>query len=405
MPLPDAEHAAPDAPGPAVAQSEPAAPASVPEGTELAAPAPATPQGDDADAAPAPDALPGLPDTQLQGGEQPEPAPSEEPAALQTGELPLWTGDASEEAAAAETEVVLDLLTEFRPVQEACMELVPPEQGMGADLFADLESELRTLPEQLADAVSRAPAEAESTQETATAPAPAPRPQQAPAPAEESGEQTQAGAQRDAQQEAAAVNTALRQADAHAEVLQNLPEWQRVQTVRGAFGNLVRVLRERAGEHADRLMGDGRVSEFFRRVSLRACEKIAGWAQAGADRLRRDDERNPEHRGDRRSAEALLRLGDAASAYSAPRRIGGGSLPPSSGNGAPVALNIPEMRELGAALERPLPTGRVSSAAARGRSTTAVRGVPRRPAGGTEQAGHLRREGADQQQGRRPNQR
>lgn len=114
------------------------------------------------------------------------------------------------------------------------------------------------------------------------------------------------------------MNTALRQADAHARSLQDLPEWQRLQTLRGAFGNVWRVLKDRAGEHLDRLMGDSRVADFIRKVSVRACEKVAGLAQAGADRLRRDDGRAPGKKRDLPSAEALLRLGNAAFSYSAP---------------------------------------------------------------------------------------
>jgi hypothetical protein len=229
---------------------------------------------------------------------------------------------------------------------------------------------------------------------------------------------------RDRQQRAAAVNTALGEADAHAPALQDLPEWQRIQTVRGAVGHLFRVIRERAGEHFGRLMGDGRVADFVRRVSLRACERIAGWAQAGADRLRALDERGTDRREELPSAEALLRLGGAASAYRGPRR-GDGGTPPANGG----TVDIPAMRKMGEALNRPMP-GRVSSAAARGRSATAKsaksttakskksatdkstksatakRGGKKAAPGSTEQPGHLRRGGAEQQpQSRKPNHR
>lgn len=157
-------------------------------------------------------------------------------------------------------------------------------------------------------------------------------------------------------------------------------------------------------------MGDGRVADFFRRVLIRACEKIAGWAQAGADKLRRDDERGPEQRRDPPSVEALLQLGDAALAYSSARRGDGAS--PWSTTGRSGALDIPEMRAMGEALSRPLlaakasPTEpgqangpRVSAAAARGRSTTVKRN-PKGPANGVEQAAHLRLGSSKQKQSR-----
>ncbi|RPK69975.1 hypothetical protein EES45_36255 [Streptomyces sp. ADI97-07] len=68
---------------------------------------------------------------------------------------------------------------------------------------------------------------------------------------------------------------------------------------------------------------------------------------------------------------------------------------------------IPAMRKMGEALARPMPgaTKGVSSAAARGRSTTTgKRGAKRtkKAATGNEQAAHLRRSG--EQQATKPNQ-
>jgi hypothetical protein len=152
-------------------------------------------------------------------------------------------------------------------------------------------------------------------------------------------------------------------------------------------------------------MGDGRVGDFVRRISLRACEKIAGWAQVAADRLRRTGD--PEAQGRALpSTDALLQLGDAAREYSGHRPS---AAPPPSrpANGAaPNTVDIPVMRKLGEALNRPMPgtTKRVSSAAARGRSTTGKAGAPK-PAPSADQAGHLRRSGADPQQPRKPHQR
>lgn len=372
---------APD-PAPAADQTEPAAPpASTPEEPAMAAPArPTTPDETGADRAAADaDVL-------------------YEP---RVAELPLWTGaEALGETAAGP----VDLVGDFQAVQEAWTETVPPENGTAADLVDALESDLRTLQQLLAEAISGTSSVVEPAadgQQAAAVPVP---PAQEPTGGEVSGEQAQTE-DRDARREAGAVNVALRQTDTHADALRDLPEWQKMQTVRGAFGHLVSVLKERAGEHFDRLMGDGRVGEFLRRVSIRACEKLAEWAQAGADRLRRDDEHAPERR--REGAEALRQLGDAAFAYGASRRHGG--TPPASSSGAPGTVDIPQMRKMGAALNRPLPTAsgttpRVSTAAARGRSTTAKRG-PKKPSGSTEQGGHLRRGGPEQQQTRKPNQR
>ncbi|MEV6731473.1 MULTISPECIES: hypothetical protein [unclassified Streptomyces] len=88
---------------------------------------------------------------------------------------------------------------------------------------------------------------------------------------------------------------------------------QKIQTVRGVAGHLWTVLKDRAGEYFDQLRSDVRVSAFFRDLSARACDKIAGWAQAAADRLRQDTW-GSEHGGDLPSAEALLHLGAAARA-------------------------------------------------------------------------------------------
>ncbi|MEU0414743.1 hypothetical protein ABZ307_44220 [Streptomyces griseorubiginosus] len=64
--------------------------------------------------------------------------------------------------------------------------------------------------------------------------------------------------------------------------------------MRGAFSHLFHVMQKRAGEHFDPIMGDNRVGEFFRKVSINVCAKVAGWAQAGADQLRRRGERKYE---------------------------------------------------------------------------------------------------------------
>ncbi|WP_186779882.1 DEAD/DEAH box helicase family protein [Streptomyces salinarius] len=323
--------------------------------------------------------------------------------AAQPGELPLWTGTEAPPVDTAATEPPagpLDVRAEFQAVLEAWEKHVPPENGTAQDLVAELDADLATLQRAFAEAVAPAAPAAPppATNQDATAP----------------DESAEAAAPPAGRQQAADVNTALQQADTHATALQDLPEWQQIQTVRGAFGHLFRVMKERAGERFNQLMGDHRVGEFFRKVSINACEKIAGWAQAGADRLRR---RGEEKRTDAAAADALRDVADAASTYSSPGG-GRGGTPPAERGAVATTVDIPEMRKLGAALSRPLPGARdgrgtrVSTAAARGKSTT--RGTVKKPggsgkkkAGGTaEQAGHLRRGGTDpQQQNPKPSQR
>ncbi|MFI2764864.1 SNF2-related protein [Streptomyces echinatus] len=378
-----------------VATDPPAPRPDAPEDSEMAPPArPATPEPRET-----PDPAP-IPATVAEPGED-QPAQTEvvlppwfEPSA----ELPLFTGPPDTFWQAEDRPV--DVVSHFAAVQEAWDEHVPAKKGTGADLFDSVQEDLQRLEELLADVIAKAaPAPAPDVPPAAAQPA-APTP---PEPTEAEAAQQAP----DPQHDAGEVNAALLQADGHAPALRDLPEWQRIQTVRGAFGNLMRVMRERAGEHFDRLMGDGRVTDFVRRVSIRACEKVAGWAQAAADRLRRDDEHGAERR-DLPSVEALLRLGDAAGQYSSPRRGGGSAPTPPPADRTPGPLNVPAMREMGEALARPMPgvTKRVSTAAARGRSTTAKRTTKKPAPGlGTEQSGHLRRDGADQQQIRKPNQR
>ncbi|MFB7739364.1 SNF2-related protein [Streptomyces sp. NPDC056112] len=375
---------------------QPAPSPEVPEDPEMATPArPATPETPETTSPdPAPTGAAAEP-----GEDQPAPATAES-----LGEMPLWTGPANSGPAEDSANVVAD----FAAVQEAWDEHVPADKGTGDDLFATVEDELHRLEALFAEAVAKMKPTPEPQAAPAAVPAAAvqsaePQPAAAPSPAEPEAAQKDP----DPQQSADAVNTALREADAHAPALRDLPEWQRIQSVRGAFGHLMHVIKERAGEHFGKLMADSRVTDFVRRVSIRACEKVAGWAQSAADRLRRTDERNTDKREDLPSAEALLRLGDAALEYRGPRR-GDGGTPPPPANGSANPVDIPAMRKMGEALNRPMPgaTKRgVSTAAARGRSTTtAKRGGRKAAPGGTEQAGHLRR-GAEQPQARKPNQR
>ncbi|WP_309049154.1 SNF2-related protein [Streptomyces sp.] len=401
-----------DTPGPERTPDAPDQPAPLPdapEDTEMATPArPATPESP---AAPGPDgaAEPGEDQapadiTQREGRvertgpDEPTPPAVPEPEA----DLPLWTGPT--EASVPETDRPLGVVADFAAVQEAWDEHVPADKGTGADLFATVEDELQRLEALFAEAVANLTPPAEPQPAPAPTPALAAEPPQ-PAPASPPAAMPEKAPDRDPQQAADAVNAALREADAHAPALQDLPEWQRIQSVRGAFGHLVRVMKERAGEHFGKLMADGRVGDFVRRASIAACEKVAGWAQAAADKLRRPDERGTDKREELPTAEALLRLGDAALEYRGPRRAGGSTPPPTANGAAPV--DIPAMRKMGEALNRPMPGAKrgVSAAAARGRSTTTKRGKKPAPGASAEQAGHLRRGSTEQLPSRKPTQR
>ncbi|MGW6651205.1 DEAD/DEAH box helicase family protein [Streptomyces rubiginosohelvolus] len=332
------------------------------------------------------------------------------PVAEVTGGLPLFTGPTLDWGdGSGWQEGPLDLVSDFDPVKAAWDEHVPAENGSGEDLFADVQEELVVLQQLLRKAVADVKPEPEAPPVIPAQPAPAAEPAPVAAPPSVEQEPVPVPVDRDPQKAADAVNVALGEADVHAPALQDLPEWQDLQTVRGAFGNLVSVIKARAGEHLGKLMEDGRVADFLRRTSLRVCERVAGWAQAGADRLRRDGERGQEQRAALPSADALLRLGDAALAYRSPR--GGGSTPPPASDVTDVN-KVEALRRMGDALVRPMPGAgkRVSAAAARGRSTTTVnRPLPSaakmKPANdSSDQAGHLRRNG-DQKSAAKPNRR
>ncbi len=318
--------------------------------------------------------------------EQPEEAPvvttrpddAAAVAAAPPADLPLWIpSEGAVETRSTGASCESDLLTNFQEVQKAYEAIVPSAQGTAAELVADVRDSLLTLQNLIGAVVDGDPQTV----------APAPPQGQAAAPAEPDTV-TEPERQRK-EQAASAVNVALRNADTHA-ALQDLPEWQHIQTVRGAVGHLWTVLKDRAGVHLNQLLGDGRVSGFLRDLSARVCDKIAGWAQAGAERLRK----GPETPGELPITDALLRLGDAATAYSTPQAA------------KPVSRSdTPQLRQMGEALARPMPTDRrkASAAAARSRSTTAKRPQKKSaPGSNTEQATHLRRGGPDQPQPKRP---
>ncbi|WP_186779826.1 hypothetical protein [Streptomyces salinarius] len=173
-------------------------------------------------------------------------------------------------------------------VAQAWADIVPPEHGTVEDLLEAVDAPLRELEEQWRRTVPAPWADGEQHPESdRTGPVPSPR-------------------------DPEPVDAALRQADSHAATLQDFPEWRRLQNVRGATAHLRNVLREQAGEYLGRLHTDLRFQGFWRTVSLRSAAVIGRCAQALADRLR------SSLRGDLPTAEALLKLSDAALTYSTP---------------------------------------------------------------------------------------
>ncbi|WP_108989985.1 hypothetical protein [Streptomyces coelicoflavus] len=174
-------------------------------------------------------------------------------------------------------------------VAKAWADVVPPEHGTVADLLEAVDEPLRELEKQWWRNVPFGGSDSEQhATPTRTRPVPSRR-------------------------DPEPVDAALRQTDAHAAALQDFPEWQRLQTVRGATAHLWSVLHERAGAYFSRLRTDLRVQGFWRTVSLRSVKMIGHCAQVLANRLRSGLHADPPT-----AEEALLSLGDAALAYSTP---------------------------------------------------------------------------------------
>ncbi|MDH6544956.1 hypothetical protein [Streptomyces sp. SPB4] len=319
--------------------------------------------------------------------------------ALPTGDLPLWktdelplwkgrpAGDAAEAPVVLSAESQQDLDAAFGSVMEAYAEIVPEDQGTAKDLYDDVQDDLRTLQQLLGAATRLATSKAEGSTQP---PAPGAVPSR-PAPAEQA-EESHVRGPGDPERNAEEVNRALQQAGTHTPQLRDLPEWQQIQTIGGAFRHLCQVVKTRAGIHSERLEGDERVDGFFRTLSARVCQKVADLAQSAANRLRRGktDTQGP-------AEEALLRLGDAARTYSSPDTGSRGTSRPGE------KVDVPTLRKMGEALAKPMPGARskVSAAAARSRSVTAKRPV-KKPAPSSTESTHLRRGGPDQPQPKRP---
>ncbi|MFJ3310486.1 hypothetical protein ACIPSA_47480 [Streptomyces sp. NPDC086549] len=254
-------------------------------------------------------------------------APGAEPPATSDDDSPAPDGDAYEPVGIKEAFT--------STVAEAWADVVPPEHGTVEDLLEAVDMPLQKLEEQWQRAVPAPRTDGESQAASARA---------------DQGDP--ASPQRDPEP----VNEALRQADTHAAALKDLPEWQRLQTVRGATAHLWNVLREKAGTYFEQLSKDIRVQGFWRTVSIRTTAAIATGAQKLANVALRG-----RRGGDLPTAEALLNLSDAALTYSTP----GIPRPDNPDPSTELADNVVEVRQLTTTLRdgAPVPYGTREEAA------------------------------------------
>ncbi|GGU44598.1 hypothetical protein [Streptomyces violascens] len=240
----------------------------------------------------------------------------------------------------------VDLAAAFAPVAEAWADIVPPEHGSAQDLVTAVGDDLRVLEQAWRRTVPGPPARSADNAAATGADAAPP-------------------ADMNARQDASAVNAALQQADQHADALKDLPEWQRLQTVRGAATHLWNTIREKAGQYFERLADDVRVQGFWRTVSVRACEAIAHGCQEMADELRSGAKGQ-----NLPAAEALLKVSNAALAYSSPRS----ERPDDATVAAAQQSNLTEIRQLRTTLasNEPLPYATREEATAASRDVAAA---------------------------------
>lgn len=172
----------------------------------------------------------------------------------------------------------------LKKARRAWKDHVPETQGSADGMWAVVVKDLETIDQTSPVLVSPFP--------TGEAPAP------------------QGAARTDTSSAAASVlvNSALQ--DAASSDFRSSPEWQRIQTIRGAMGHLMTTIRGKAGEYWKELRTDARFQGFWKSLSIRTCEAIGRLAMAGADRIRRSTA------GDLPSADALLELSGSALTYS-----------------------------------------------------------------------------------------
>ncbi|MFJ3519831.1 DEAD/DEAH box helicase family protein [Streptomyces sp. NPDC090131] len=299
--------------------------------------------------------------------EQPEAGPPsvEEPVPVEPAgeatpdaDLPLWAGPDPDDVTAYEPDAAdSDLLSDLSVLQEAVATLA--NGGVPHDFREALYDELTALEQALDGPVTVQPADAAAEEN---------------APGDSLGDDTTGTSPR---QDAAAVNRALAAADQHRAALYATPEWQEIQTVRGAVRNLWEAIKRQTGVHFQQLMGDGRVQAWWKKTSIRICERIANLATRAADRLRGQA---PE------PAACMDQLHEAADHYGRP------AVPPRDDESELQK----RMRKLGDGLA----ASQVKVNAARARSTT-VRKPPKPRGAPADQPGHLRRTAADPKRGPR----
>ncbi|MEG9551829.1 DEAD/DEAH box helicase family protein [Streptomyces baarnensis] len=262
------------------------------------------------------------------------------------GDLPLWTSAGQEADALPPEDLDADeqgILSNIGALQEA-WEAAVPDRETAHDLVAALDGELTALQHAL-DGTGAAPSgNGTANEDTSTTPT---------TQAREHGFGRDAGA----------VNIALADADRHHHALRDSPEWRELQTVRGATRNLWQAIKRETGAHFDKLLGDHRFQGWWKKTSIRVCERISDLALRAADRIRGT---HPE------PAAAIDRVHHAADAYSRPAPT-------------PPAQPETQLRKLGEGLI----AAQVKVNAARARSTTVRKPPAPRPAS-TDRPGHLR---------------
>ncbi|MDD9383122.1 DEAD/DEAH box helicase family protein [Streptomyces sp. ZAF1911] len=303
---------------------------------------------------------------------EPSPEPQDMSAGIQVdagphdagpeADLPLWTGpETGTDGPLGDTDPAdSEIFANTGALQEAWESAVLANGGTAHDLVAALEDELNALQRSLSPAAAP---ETDTAGEGTTA-----------VPVLSHMDRPQVpGARRDP----GAVNAALAAADQHLYALREAPEWQELQTVRGATRNLWEAIKRQTGASFKQFMEDDRVQAWWKQVSIRVCERIANLAMRTADRLRGDA---PE------PAACMDRLHEAADDYSRP-------------DGPPRGSDSDLQKQM-RKLEEGMAAAQVKVDAARSRSTTIRKPKVPRPAA-ADQPGHLRRTTADPKRGPR----
>ncbi|WP_420082856.1 DEAD/DEAH box helicase family protein (plasmid) [Streptomyces sp. JL4002] len=363
-PIPAVPDPAPDLPV-GIGDRPEAAGATVPPSEDPAESAAPSSAGEDFSATPVPagraqePALPQRPEADPPNFEEPALA---EPAGEATPDahLPLWAGSDHDDVLDHEADTDdADFLGDLSALQEAWEAAVLANGGVPHDLREALHEELTALERALDGPVAIETADPDLEENV---------------PEYSLGDDARGTAPR---QDAAAVNRALTAADQHQASLHATPEWQHIQTVRGAARNLWEAIGRQTGAYFEKLMGDRRVQAWWKKASIRICEKIADLATRAADRLRGHA---PE------PAACMDRLHVAADRYCWPD--------------APPLDEESELQKRMRKLGEGLAASQVKVDAARARSTT-TRKTPKLRRAPADQPAHLRRSAPDPRRGPR----